>query len=57
MAVIGATGLEPVNILGSYTQGMDIGRANRLARVQEQQLLRETEQQAQLRNFLSTADL
>lgn len=57
MAVIGATGLEPVNILGSYTQGMEVGRANRLARAQEQQLLRETEQQAQLRNFLSSADL
>jgi hypothetical protein len=57
MAVIGATGLEPVNILGAYTQGREVGRANRLARAQEQQLLRETEQQAQLRNFLSSADL
>lgn len=57
MAVVGATQLEPVNLLGSFVGGMETGRANRLARVQEQQALREAEQQAQLRNFLSSADL
>lgn len=57
MAVIGATQLEPVNLLGSFVGGTEAGRANRLARVQEQQALREAEQQAQLRNFLSSADL
>lgn len=57
MAVVGATQLEPVNLLGSFAGGMEAGRANRLARVQEQQALREAEQQAQLRNFLSSADL
>lgn len=57
MAVVGATQLEPVNLLGSFVGGMEAGRANRLARVQEQQALREAEQQAQLRNFLSSADL
>ena len=55
MAVVGATQLEPVNLLGSFVGGMEAGRANRLARVQEQQALREAEQQAQLRNFLSSA--
>lgn len=57
MPVVGATQLEPVNLLGSFVGGMEAGRANRLARVQEQQALREAEQQAQLRNFLSSADL
>jgi hypothetical protein len=57
MAVIGATQLDPVNTLGSFVQGMEIGRGNRLARVQEMQAMREAEQQAQLRNFLSAADL
>lgn len=36
MAVIGATQLEPVNILGSYVQGLEGARANKLA---EQQLI------------------
>jgi len=36
MPVIGATQLEPVNILGSYVQGLEGARANKLA---EQQLI------------------
>jgi len=50
MAVIGARELQPVNILGSYVQGRELGRANQLAR---QQAAQETE----LSNYLATADL
>lgn len=34
MPIIGATELQPVNILGSYAQGLELGRANQLARQQ-----------------------
>ena len=44
MAIIGATQLEPVNVLGSYVQGMEMGRANRLAQQQQAQ----AEQQFQM---------
>lgn len=57
MPVIGATQLEPVNILGSYMQGMELGRANRLARAQEAAAAQQAQQEAQFRNYLATADL
>jgi hypothetical protein len=57
MAVIGATQLEPVNILGSYVQGMEIGRANRLAEQQQAAQMRAVQQETALRNYLATADL
>lgn len=43
MAVIGATELQPVNILGSYVQGLEMGRANRLAQAEQQRLARQGE--------------
>jgi ADP-ribose pyrophosphatase YjhB (NUDIX family) len=55
MAVIGATQLEPVNILGSYVQGLEGARANRLARIQEEAALREMQEKTALRNTLSQA--
>jgi hypothetical protein len=57
MPVIGATQLEPINILGSYVQGMEIGRANRLARQQEASAMAQAQREAQMRNYLATADL
>ncbi len=55
MAVIGATQLEPVNILGSYVQGLEGARANRMARIQEAATLREMEEKTALRNMLTSA--
>lgn len=55
MAIIGATQLEPTNILGSYAQGMEIGRANRLARTQEAAAMRDMQEKAALRNMLTGA--
>jgi hypothetical protein len=57
MPVIGATQLEPVNILGSYVQGMELGRANRLAQQQQAAQMEAARQEAELRNYLSSADL
>jgi len=57
MPVIGATQLEPVNILGSYVQGLEASRQARAQRMQEQALLGQTQREAALRNFLSSADL
>jgi len=57
MAVIGATQLETPNVLGSYVQGLEAARANRLARTKETQELAAAQREADLRNFLSTADL
>lgn len=57
MPVIGATQLEPVNILGSYVQGMELGRANRLARQQEAAAMAQAQREAEMRNYLATADL
>jgi len=57
MAVIGATQLEPVNVLGAYTQGMELGRMNRLARQQEMSQLEAAKRETELRNYLSSADL
>jgi hypothetical protein len=55
MAIIGATQLEPTNVLGSYAQGMEIGRANRLARTQEAAAMRDMQEKAALRNMLTSA--
>jgi hypothetical protein len=57
MPVIGATQLEPVNVLGSYVQGMELGRANRLAQQQQAAQMEAARQEVELRNYLSTADL
>ena len=57
MPVIGATQLEPVNILGSYVQGLELGRANRLARQQEAAAMAQAQREAEMRNYLATADL
>jgi hypothetical protein len=51
MAVIGARELQPVNILGSYVQGREMGRANQLA--QQQQM--EAAEAARVQNELRTA--
>ena len=53
MAVIGATQLEPVNILGSYVQGLEGARANQLARQREMERQFEVEQQQELQNALA----
>ena len=58
MAVIGATQLEPVNVLGSYVQGLEAGRAARAQRTKEAQELAALQRDAELRNFLAaTPDL
>jgi len=55
MPIIGATELQPVNILGSYVQGLEGARANRMARAQEAAMLREMEEKTALRNMLMGA--
>jgi hypothetical protein len=57
MAVIGATQLEPVNVLGSYVQGLEAGRQARTQRAKEAQELAAAQREMEFRNFLSTADL
>jgi hypothetical protein len=57
MAVIGATQLEPVNILGSYVQGLEAGRGVRAQRLKEQQELAAAQRELEFRNYLSSADL
>lgn len=57
MPVIGATELQPVNILGSYVQGLEGGRAARAQRLQEATALAQAQRDAELRNYLATADL
>jgi hypothetical protein len=57
MAVIGARELQPVNVLGSYIQGRELGRQATAQRREEAALDAAARQQAELRNFLSTADL
>jgi hypothetical protein len=56
MAVIGATQLEPVNILGSYVQGAELGRANQLRRRQEAAEAQAAMQAQQIRNALASGD-
>jgi hypothetical protein len=53
MAVIGATQLEPVNILGSYVQGLEMGRANRLAQQQQAEAAESARVQREMRNALA----
>lgn len=57
MAVVGATQLEPVNVLGSYLQGMELGRSAAAQRRAEAEADRAAQEQSQLRNFLASADL
>lgn len=64
MPVIGATQLEPVNYLGQYLGGVEAARGMRRARMEEEAYVQAQEEKraaaerdAQLRNFLSTADL
>ena len=56
MAVIGATQLEPVNILGSYVQGAELGRANQLRRRQEAAEAQALLQAQQVQNALAAGD-
>jgi hypothetical protein len=56
MAVIGARELQPVNILGSYVQGRELGRANQLARQQEMEQQRALMQSQQIQNALARGD-
>jgi hypothetical protein len=57
MPIIGATQLEPVNMLGSYVQGLEAGRAARAQRMKEAQDLAAANEEAAFRNFLTTSDL
>jgi hypothetical protein len=60
MAIIGATELQPVNILGSYMQGMELGRANQLARQQAaaaQQKAEADQRQAEQNQLMEEAKL
>lgn len=57
MAVIGATQLDPVNVLGSYVQGAQIGQQMRAQRQQELEARRMAQQEAELQNYLAGADL
>lgn len=64
MPVIGATQLEPVNYLGQYLGGVEAARGMRRARMEDEAYVQAQEEKraaaerdAQLRNFLSTADL
>lgn len=54
MAVIGATQLEPVNVLGQYVQGLEAGRAATRQRAADEAAMAEAQRAAQLRNFLTT---
>ena len=55
MAVIGATQLEPVNVLGQYVQGLEAGRATRRQRATDEAAMMEAQRAAELRNFLTTS--
>ena len=58
MAVIGATQLEPVNVLGQYVQGLEAGRAAKRQRAVDEAAMAEAQRAAELRNFLTaTPDL
>ena len=56
MAVVGATQLEPVNILGSYGQGAELGRANQLRLRQQAAEERALLQAQQVQNALAAGD-
>ena len=55
MAVIGATQLEPVNVLGQYVQGLEAGRATRRQRAVDEAAMLDAQRAAELRNFLTTS--
>jgi hypothetical protein len=58
MAVIGATQLEPVNVLGQYVQGLEAGRGARRQRAADEAAMMDAQRAAELRNFLTaTPDL
>lgn len=52
MAVIGATELEPVNILGAYTQGMELGELAKTRRLQQAEKELKQRQEAQVNELL-----
>jgi hypothetical protein len=52
MAVIGATELEPVNILGAYTQGMELGELAKNRRLQQAEKELKQRQEAQVNELL-----
>lgn len=56
MAVVGATQLEPINILGSYVQGAELGRANQLRLRQQAAEERALLQAQQVQNALAAGD-
>ena len=53
MPIIGATEIQPVNILGSYMSGLEMGRANRLAQQQARQAQQASLEDQELRNALA----
>jgi hypothetical protein len=56
MPIIGATELQPVNILGSYVQGLEGARQSVMQRAKDEAALAEAQRAAELRNFARTAD-
>lgn len=54
MPIIGATELQPVNILGSYMSGLEMGRANQLAQQEQAAKLRDMQRKQQLNELLSS---
>jgi hypothetical protein len=52
MAVIGATGLEPVNVLGSFVEGMELGELAKNRRLQQAEKELKQRQEAQVNELL-----
>ncbi len=57
MAVIGATQLEPVNVLGQYVQGLEAGRQSQALRRQETEALRAAQQEQALNALVQSGAL
>ena len=57
MAVIGATQLEPVNVLGQYVQGMEMGRQARAQRQKEAEAARAAQQTQALNTLVQSGAL
>jgi hypothetical protein len=57
MAVIGATQLEPVNVLGQYVQGLEAGRGARAQRQKETEALRATKETQEINALISSGAL
>jgi hypothetical protein len=57
MAVVGATQLEPVNVLGQYVQGMEMGRQARAQRQKEAEAARAAEQTQALNTLVQSGAL